>query len=128
LRVGWFLALAWSDTDRAFRAGVFGRRPRDAHVVALAWGAEGDVWTHACMVCAQVERLEEWPALNRTEQLILLLELQLQQITARSDHSHMSMELSVELVTQVKLVHGLQLIHAEIHQLQHGRLTGESIN
>src|SRR5277367_5098936 len=29
LRVGWFLALAWSDTDRAFRAGVFGRRPRD---------------------------------------------------------------------------------------------------
>ena len=29
-----FLALAWSDTDRAFRAGVFGRRPRDAHVVA----------------------------------------------------------------------------------------------
>ena len=28
------LTLAHSDTDRTFRAGVFGRRPRDAHVVA----------------------------------------------------------------------------------------------
>src|SRR5262245_27123460 len=35
------------------------------------WHAEGDVWTHTKMVCAEVERLAEWPSLDRTTQLKL---------------------------------------------------------
>lgn len=42
--------------------------PQDAH-----WHAEGDVWTHTKMVCAELERLAEWPALDRATQLRLLL-------------------------------------------------------
>ncbi len=37
------------------------------------WHAEGDVWTHTLMVVAQIERLPEWPSLNRDTQLALLL-------------------------------------------------------
>ncbi len=29
------------------------------------WHAEGDVWTHTRMVVAEVERLPEWPSLDR---------------------------------------------------------------
>ena len=36
------------------------------------WHAEGDVWTHTRMVCAEVERLAEWPSLDRPAQLQLL--------------------------------------------------------
>jgi putative nucleotidyltransferase with HDIG domain len=36
------------------------------------WHAEGDVWTHTRMVCAELERLEDWPSLDRTAQLKLL--------------------------------------------------------
>ncbi len=36
------------------------------------WHAEGDVWTHTRMVCGELERLTEWPSLNRIEQLKLL--------------------------------------------------------
>jgi len=36
------------------------------------WHAEGDVWTHTRMVCAQLERLGEWTELDRAEQLKLL--------------------------------------------------------
>lgn len=36
------------------------------------WHAEGDVWTHAKMVCAELERLADWPSLDRTAQLKLL--------------------------------------------------------
>ena len=34
--------------------------------------AEGDVWTHTCMVAAELEKLAEWPELSRDEQLQLL--------------------------------------------------------
>jgi putative nucleotidyltransferase with HDIG domain len=37
------------------------------------WHAEGDVWTHTKMVCAELERLAEWPTLNRLAQIKLLL-------------------------------------------------------
>lgn len=37
------------------------------------WHAEGDVWTHTKMVCAALERLTEWPTLDRTNQITLLL-------------------------------------------------------
>jgi len=36
------------------------------------WHAEGDVWTHTQMVCAELERLAEWPTLDRPTQLKLL--------------------------------------------------------
>lgn len=36
------------------------------------WHAEGDVWTHTKMVCAELEKLDEWPTLDRREQLLLL--------------------------------------------------------
>ena len=36
------------------------------------WHAEGDVWTHTKMVCAELKRLPEWPALDRAAQIKLL--------------------------------------------------------
>jgi predicted kinase len=36
------------------------------------WHAEGDVWTHTLMVVAEIERLSEWPSLDRKSQLALL--------------------------------------------------------
>lgn len=36
------------------------------------WHAEGDVWTHTRMVCAELERLADWPSLDRPAQLKLL--------------------------------------------------------
>lgn len=35
------------------------------------WHAEGDVWTHTCMVVDELQNLKEWPDLNRSEQLKL---------------------------------------------------------
>lgn len=37
------------------------------------WHAEGDVWTHTRLVCAQLEQLAEWPALTASDRLKLLL-------------------------------------------------------
>lgn len=36
------------------------------------WHAEGDVWTHTRLVCAELDRLTDWPALSRSVQLKLL--------------------------------------------------------
>jgi putative nucleotidyltransferase with HDIG domain len=36
------------------------------------WHAEGDVWTHTGMVVGELERLGEWPSLDRETQLKLL--------------------------------------------------------
>lgn len=36
------------------------------------WHAEGDVWTHTKMVCAQLPQLAEWPALTPHEQTVLI--------------------------------------------------------
>lgn len=36
------------------------------------WHAEGDVWTHTKMVCAELERLADWPSLGRGDQMKLL--------------------------------------------------------
>lgn len=41
---------------------------QDAH-----WHAEGDVWTHTRMVCAELERLGDWATLDRAAQIKLLL-------------------------------------------------------
>jgi predicted kinase len=36
------------------------------------WHGEGDVWTHTLMVITQIERLPDWPSLDRDSQLTLL--------------------------------------------------------
>jgi predicted kinase len=36
------------------------------------WHAEGDVWTHTQLVCAQLPLLGEWPGLTPHEQVVLL--------------------------------------------------------
>ena len=36
------------------------------------WHAEGEVWTHTRMVCAELEQAKEWPLLDRCSQLKLL--------------------------------------------------------
>src|SRR5213596_549584 len=33
------------------------------------WHAEGDVWTHTRLVCAELDRLADWPSLDRATQL-----------------------------------------------------------
>ena len=35
------------------------------------WHAEGDVWTHTRMVLAELERLDEWPALSAEDRTLL---------------------------------------------------------
>jgi putative nucleotidyltransferase with HDIG domain len=57
--------LAWAEEQPW--AGAMAACGQDAH-----WHAEGDVWTHTRMVCGQLERLDEWPALPREKQLLLL--------------------------------------------------------
>ncbi len=37
------------------------------------WHAEGDVWTHSCLVVAECARLAEWPSLAPHQRLTLLL-------------------------------------------------------
>jgi len=36
------------------------------------WHAEGDVWTHTCMVVEQLELLDEWPQLSQHQQTVLI--------------------------------------------------------
>lgn len=58
--------LAWAESQPWARA--MAACQQDA-----GWHAEGDVWTHTGMVCAELEKLDEWPGLDRLAQLKLLL-------------------------------------------------------
>ena len=69
----------WSDITRATNARIFAWAEGQPWARAMAvcqqdaqWHAEGNVWTHTKMVCAELERLAEWPTLDRAEQLQLL--------------------------------------------------------
>jgi len=69
----------WSDVAKASNESILDWAREQSWAEAMAscnqdaeWHAEGDVWTHTCMVCAQLERLDEWTSLIRVEQLILL--------------------------------------------------------
>jgi putative nucleotidyltransferase with HDIG domain len=53
--------LAWA-ADQPW-ARTMAECPQDA-----GWHAEGDVWTHTCMVFAQLEQLAEWSSLDRDVQ------------------------------------------------------------
>lgn len=57
--------LAWAEAQPWAKA--MAECPQDPE-----WHAEGDVWTHTRMVVAEVERLAEWPSLDRDAQLKLL--------------------------------------------------------
>jgi putative nucleotidyltransferase with HDIG domain len=56
--------LDWADGQPWCRAMADGQQ--DA-----GWHAEGDVWTHTKMVCRQLPRLAEWPALTPRERGVL---------------------------------------------------------
>lgn len=56
--------LAWAEAQPWARA--MAACQQDAE-----WHAEGDVWTHTRMVCAELEKLAEWPVLDGSTRLIL---------------------------------------------------------
>jgi len=69
----------WSDIIRATNAQILTWAEAQPWARAMAacqqdaqWHAEGDVWTHTRMVCAELERLADWPSLDRATQLKLL--------------------------------------------------------
>lgn len=71
---------SWSELVRASPAQIIAWAEGEPWGRAMAacqqdaeWHAEGDVWTHTKMVCAEVQKLAEWPALDREAQLKLLL-------------------------------------------------------
>lgn len=70
----------WSDIQRASNEQIvaWAETQSWAHAMSACqqdaqWHAEGDVWTHTRMVCAELERLAEWPTLDRGTQTKLLL-------------------------------------------------------
>jgi len=69
----------WREVECATTAEIVAWAERQPFARAMAacmqdsvWHAEGDVWTHTKMVISEVERLEEWPELDRPAQLSLL--------------------------------------------------------
>src|SRR5262245_32610152 len=69
----------WSDISRATNAQVMDWAQSQSWARDMAgcqqdsqWHAEGDVWTHTRMVCAELEKLPDWPSLSRLDQLKLL--------------------------------------------------------
>ncbi len=69
----------WPDIIRFTNAQIFAwaeAQPWAREMAACQqdaqWHAEGDVWTHTRMVCAELERLADWPLLDRAAQLKLL--------------------------------------------------------
>jgi len=69
----------WVDISRATNAQVLEwadaqpwTRDMEGCNQDVQWHAEGDVWTHTRMVCAELERLTDWPSLQRIDQLKLL--------------------------------------------------------
>src|SRR5688572_12797151 len=70
---------SWADMTRAANAQILEwaesqswARDMAACTQDAQWHAEGDVWTHTRMVCAELERLADWASLDRAAQLKLL--------------------------------------------------------
>lgn len=70
----------WSDLRRASPAQLIDWAAAQPWGRAMAacqqdaeWHAEGDVWTHTRLVCAELEKLAEWSALDANRRLTLLL-------------------------------------------------------
>jgi predicted kinase len=69
----------WTATTRATTDEILAWAATQSWALAMAdceqdpsWHAEGDVWTHTRLVVAELERLYEWPALDRSDQMKLL--------------------------------------------------------
>ena len=69
----------WTDIARATNAQIMEWAETQLWTRDMAacnqdaqWHAEGDVWTHTEMVCAELEKLSDWPSLDRAAQLKLL--------------------------------------------------------
>ena len=69
----------WTDITSATNARILEWAEAQSWARAMAtcnqdaqWHAEGDVWTHTKMVYAELQRLEQWPSLDRLAQLKLL--------------------------------------------------------
>jgi len=69
----------WTDIERATNTQILEWAEAQPWTRDMAtcqqdaqWHAEGDVWTHTKMVCAELEKLVEWPALERATQIKLL--------------------------------------------------------
>ncbi len=69
----------WDDITRASTAQILGWAEAQPWARAMAgcqqdaeWHAEGDVWTHTRMVVAELERLADWPSLDRDARLKLV--------------------------------------------------------
>jgi putative nucleotidyltransferase with HDIG domain len=69
----------WSDIQRASNPQIMQwadaqpwARDMAACLQDSQWHAEGDVWTHTKMVCAELLRLAEWGSLDRGDQIKLL--------------------------------------------------------
>ncbi len=69
----------WEDARHASTEQVLAWAAKQSWAKAMAecrqdaeWHAEGDVWTHTGMVVGELERLTEWPSLDREAQLKLL--------------------------------------------------------
>jgi predicted kinase len=69
----------WDDVRQASTAEILTWAELQPWAEAMAgcqqdpiWHEEGDVWTHTRMVVSEVERLEEWPSLDRHAQLRLI--------------------------------------------------------
>ena len=69
----------WKDIENATLAEVLAWAAAQPWACAMAgckqdagWHAEGDVWTHTVMVIRELERLPEWPSLDRDSRLKLL--------------------------------------------------------
>src|SRR5262245_43500638 len=69
----------WADIERTSTAELLGWAETQPWVAEMSacrqdtqWHAEGDVWVHTHMVIGEVERLPDWPALDRASQLKLL--------------------------------------------------------
>ena len=69
----------WSDITRATNAQILAGAEAQPWARAMTtcrqdaqWHAEGDVWTHTRMIYAELERLADWPSLDRAAPLKLL--------------------------------------------------------
>jgi hypothetical protein len=88
----------WIDITRATNAQILAwaeAQPWAREMAACEqdaqWHAEGDVWTHTRMVRAELERLADWPSIDRAAQLKLLFtalfhDAQARHHRARSGH------------------------------------------
>ncbi len=70
----------WSDISQASNTEILAWAESQGWARSMAacqqdpqWHAEGDVWTHTKLVCAELEQTGEWPALDRSSQVKLFL-------------------------------------------------------